>query len=1479
MSTISTNAYGDIDLQSYAWNWNVPSGKSNEFFGFTFQTADSKGNTKYYTFIPDEFISKGYVSSNGKQYYSNFFNNSTLENLYTKYQPIDFGGFKDFSGSNGFYDTLKSQGYGTSGVLVPEDWTVQNYASTPGLTSYTIGKQVGNVTVGAIQGIGLKDGNAVYVPKASGADSASAYILGKTTYSMWQPELKWYQKLAQEIAQIPLFPEIASLAVAAVGGEAYAPYVYAALKGAALGAQGVDPLKAGLMVGINLGAQNLAANTDFAKSIGASFGASSSAAQLAIGKAVIGAGVNGVRASLAGGDVTQAMITGALTAGGGATVAEFSKSILGSGYQDFVNKISSSTNLTSTQVQTLIASSFVSGIASEIKGGDFANTFKSNLIAGGVGQSLANQVESSLSSTVSAEARKAIVTGTATVAGTAATALINGQDINKALETNLPSIIYSTMSSYNEQVKKETDAKNAGWKDFTEQAVAQAKYGNTITPSDYKTNEQFIKDVKDFTFNASSAESLDQAKQMAINAGYNTFYGPDKKIYTVGGQSLSSMDTFVQAMAPGFNPEEYKKLNGLAATVNAADHYITTGQYNNLPVSYEQYVDKALSKIPEYNKDLYKEETTAAINAVKNGDFAKVDEIAKAIDASWTTDAEARQIFKSTFESIGLTEKEPTNEQIASIKGKNLEDANRLAQDQVVLDAGIPKNYQFNSQQEKIDFAKQFVSDVKQAATDSQTASDNLKKNVVYDLENSLRQEGYSDSDISKLYSSGQFSKLVDQQLAAYKTNVENLQEIAKEAASQYGYESSKYLNARKNVLDAMVSTGGYGITKKSDGTYFSEDFGEFDPNTLRPKFIPNYSYSDSGGGYRDPVTGILRIPIFIETFGVPSAETPYAGLFAIGQSAKPPEQGGQYLFGEGSGSVGGASPLKDFFGGFNLVAIDDKSGASLYESGTGKSLILYSNGSGLTVDPTTKEPIWLTPTQIEEIKSDIQTSGQAPADAIAAAKADIQSKVDAGYINAEEATKILQDKGFTGVTSEDIAKITGIVSDQTTTENLITENIDPFYTTQAEVEQLYKDLGISNPTTADIQKFVGKYTPEEAAIAIKDYLPTAQYNAVIEGLKQIDTIKSSLSDAIDEAKKAGLTGDAALQSAIDKVSTDLGTTKTELLDQLGKTESTLREDFATKILSFGSEIDARIDELESQGLDRYTATQAAIGELSAKTEADKQALQDQIAANEAARQQQIAEEKAAASRKGLLEKAAGFIPGLTIGAPALAGAAPTVDETAKFKKPFITSTTKQEEFKGPLEEFIKGVEKDSYTETPYLDSQTLTDQEQQGESSMPDYFTYGQQTDINQLFDPFGKGATEMSQFEQPMMAKQGGLATPLMASGGQIGYYAHGGLPMVAHSGKVRVDFRDGAAVGGPGDGQSDDIPAMLADGEFVFPADVVAALGNGSTKAGSEKLYDMMHSIRAYHRSARPQDLPPPAKKNPLDYLKKSTRKARR
>lgn len=122
------------------------------------------------------------------------------------------------------------------------------------------------------------------------------------------------------------------------------------------------------------------------------------------------------------------------------------------------------------------------------------------------------------------------------------------------------------------------------------------------------------------------------------------------------------------------------------------------------------------------------------------------------------------------------------------------------------------------------------------------------------------------------------------------------------------------------------------------------------------------------------------------------------------------------------------------------------------------------------------------------------------------------------------------------------------------------------------------------------------------------------------------------------------------------------------------------------------------------------------------------------------------------------------------------------------------------------------------------------------------------------------------------PMTAKTGGLARYAhggYAMGGDamggyaMGGYAMGGDPMVASSARS-------LAVGGPGDGQDDQIPALLSDGEFIIPADVVSALGSGSTDAGSKALYDMIHNIRASYRKAEVKDIPQKAK-SPLQYMK--------
>ena len=55
-----------------------------------------------------------------------------------------------------------------------------------------------------------------------------------------------------------------------------------------------------------------------------------------------------------------------------------------------------------------------------------------------------------------------------------------------------------------------------------------------------------------------------------------------------------------------------------------------------------------------------------------------------------------------------------------------------------------------------------------------------------------------------------------------------------------------------------------------------------------------------------------------------------------------------------------------------------------------------------------------------------------------------------------------------------------------------------------------------------------------------------------------------------------------------------------------------------------------------------------------------------------------------------------------------------------------------------------------------------------------------------------------------------------------------------------------RRNGAINGPGTGTSDDIPAMLSDGEFVFTAKAVKGAGNGDRNKGIRKMYQVMRQF---------------------------------
>ena len=263
-------------------------------------------------------------------------------------------------------------------------------------------------------------------------------------------------------------------------------------------------------------------------------------------------------------------------------------------------------------------------------------------------------------------------------------------------------------------------------------------------------------------------------------------------------------------------------------------------------------------------------------------------------------------------------------------------------------------------------------------------------------------------------------------------------------------------------------------------------------------------------------------------------------------------------------------------------------------------------------------------------------------------------------------------------------------------------------------------------------------------------------------------------------------------------------------------------------------------------------------------------ALEKQRIADEEYKKQQAAQAAKAAqdarnqSWSNTLSTMSGIVPAAT---------AALIDQSIpQAKAEFLTTKGGDTKFESPLAQFQQKVEGGS----DFFDNSNIS----QGNDMNP-YYSYGNETPVETILGLGGDQQVKPNE-NNPYFMAQGGMVAPLMAAQGGFtgtrhGKYAKGGVPspLVASGGKMRVDFRHGDAVSGAGDGQSDDIPAMLADGEFVFPADVVAAIGNGSTKAGSDKLYDMMHSIRAHVRSAKPKELPPEIK-SPLDFLKTSKKR---
>jgi hypothetical protein len=144
------------------------------------------------------------------------------------------------------------------------------------------------------------------------------------------------------------------------------------------------------------------------------------------------------------------------------------------------------------------------------------------------------------------------------------------------------------------------------------------------------------------------------------------------------------------------------------------------------------------------------------------------------------------------------------------------------------------------------------------------------------------------------------------------------------------------------------------------------------------------------------------------------------------------------------------------------------------------------------------------------------------------------------------------------------------------------------------------------------------------------------------------------------------------------------------------------------------------------------------------------------------------------------------------------------------------------------------------YQPNPAFQSSQTFASPQYGTSNQPSYPTYTPPMAAaapvagNPIVQPYNTMA--MYNFlpsNQPRYMADGGIAS-FFAPGQSVMQMNRGGYP------------RKTGQIAGPGTGTSDDIPAMLSDGEFVVTAKAVRGIGKGSRREGAKKLYRMMHAM---------------------------------
>lgn len=197
-------------------------------------------NGKQYTFLPTDYIQKGWRDGNTQYVDKAFLNKNTLNNIFEQGIGVDLEGVAANWALNG----LKNTGFDTKGILVPS--SVLSAAGVGSPVQYQIDNSRNG---GAVRGLTEYNGQYIYAQELTGDRARASYLdaSGNRRAEFTKVRGGFLGNLIVDVAEgfasVPGLPEVVS---AVTGGS---PLVYASLKGlqtAGSGGDLVDVVKSGL---------------------------------------------------------------------------------------------------------------------------------------------------------------------------------------------------------------------------------------------------------------------------------------------------------------------------------------------------------------------------------------------------------------------------------------------------------------------------------------------------------------------------------------------------------------------------------------------------------------------------------------------------------------------------------------------------------------------------------------------------------------------------------------------------------------------------------------------------------------------------------------------------------------------------------------------------------------------------------------------------------------------------------------------------------------------------------------------------------------------------------------------------------------------------------------------------------------------------------------------------------------------------------